>query len=171
VNSGTMKLQNAPLDLPGLIEEVAAPTRVLAQEKGLGFEVRAELAGNGRQAVERHRERPYDLILMDCQMPEMDGYEATRVIRQMEGVAGQTPILGVTANAFAEDRERCLAAGMDGHVPKPVSWQALSDAMAGSMEKAGQGPQRAVDGTGRDRLGAGEFAGRAGAASRCQGFA
>jgi signal transduction histidine kinase/CheY-like chemotaxis protein len=89
-----------------------------------------EVVGNGREAVVRHRANPFDLILMDCQMPEMDGYAATAAIRALGGGAGAAPIIGVTANAFHEDRERCLGVGMSGYVAKPLTRDALLGAMA-----------------------------------------
>jgi signal transduction histidine kinase/CheY-like chemotaxis protein len=89
-----------------------------------------EVAGNGREAVDLHRTRLFELILMDCQMPEMDGYAATEAIRQIPGAAGAVPVIGVTANAFQEDRERCLRAGMNGYVAKPLSRDALLRAIA-----------------------------------------
>jgi len=90
----------------------------------------AEIAENGRIAVERHRTSPYDMILMDCQMPELDGYETTARIRSLPGSASLVPIIGVTANAFAEDRERCLRAGMNGYAAKPLSRAALMAVMS-----------------------------------------
>ena len=79
----------------------------------------ADLAPNGRRAVHMAAERPYDLILMDLRMPLMDGFEATRAIRNLPQHA-RTPILAMTANAFAEDRAAALAAGMNDHIGKPV---------------------------------------------------
>ncbi|MGE5372564.1 MAG: response regulator [Solirubrobacterales bacterium] len=79
-----------------------------------------EVAQNGREALELYRRSDYDVILMDIQMPEMDGIEATRLIRELEAEAGKhTPIIALTAHAFDEDRERVLMAGMDGYITKP----------------------------------------------------
>jgi two-component system sensor histidine kinase/response regulator len=82
-----------------------------------GFAV--ELAENGRQAIEKLRQGSFDLILMDMQMPQMDGLAATREIRNL-GLK-DLPILGLTANAFASDRQRCIDAGMNDWITKPVS--------------------------------------------------
>jgi CheY-like chemotaxis protein len=73
---------------------------------------------------------PYDLVLMDCQMPEMDGYMAARLIRaREETTGGHTPIIAMTANAMREDRARCLDAGMDGFIPKPIALEELETAL------------------------------------------
>ncbi len=82
---------------------------------------RVTVAENGRIALQRALGEEFDLILMDVQMPEMDGLEATRRIRQVERASGRhTPIVALTAHALTGDRERCLAAGMDGYVTKPI---------------------------------------------------
>ena len=94
----------------------------------LGY--RCDIASNGKEAVEMLVQLPYDLVLMDCQMPEMDGYMATRSIREREGATGRrTPIIAMTANAMREDRARCLDAGMDGFIPKPIALEELETAM------------------------------------------
>ncbi|RYF52386.1 MAG: response regulator [Cytophagaceae bacterium] len=95
----------------------------------LGYACQA--VGNGREVLDVLKEGNFDLILMDCQMPEMDGYEATRAIRRAEiDHARHLPIIALTANAFAEDATRCLAAGMDAYLSKPIKKAQLQDAIA-----------------------------------------
>jgi CheY-like chemotaxis protein len=92
-----------------------------------GFVV--DVVGDGQEAVDRVRTTSYALILMDMKMPVMDGLQATRAIRAISGRFSSdpftVPILAMTANAFADDRVRCLAAGMNGHIAKPVEPEAL----------------------------------------------
>jgi signal transduction histidine kinase/DNA-binding response OmpR family regulator/HPt (histidine-containing phosphotransfer) domain-containing protein len=94
-------------------------------------ECRVDVVADGREAIRMLELLPYDLVLMDCQMPEMDGYEATRETRQREAESGQsrTPIVAMTADVLPDDRDRCLAAGMDGHIPKPVREEAVRQAV------------------------------------------
>ena len=87
--------------------------------------LRVDLAEDGERAVELAGANDYDLILMDIQMPNMDGNEATQLIRQCGGNNRLAPILAMTANAYEEDRQACLAAGMDDHIPKPVDPEVL----------------------------------------------
>jgi CheY-like chemotaxis protein len=91
---------------------------------------RVDIAADGLEAVNALRRMPYDLVLMDCQMPGMDGFEATRAIRAGEaGSPGHIPIVALTANAMHGDREQCLAAGMDDFIAKPVTKQTLAAAL------------------------------------------
>ncbi|MGB0684051.1 MAG: response regulator [Magnetovibrionaceae bacterium] len=86
---------------------------------------RADVAANGQEAVDALRLLPYDVVLMDVQMPDMDGLTATREIRRMEPPVGEIPIVAMTANALEGDADRCFAAGMDRYLPKPVVREAL----------------------------------------------
>jgi signal transduction histidine kinase/CheY-like chemotaxis protein len=91
--------------------------------------IRADVAGNGREAVDMMRLIAYDLILMDCQMPEMNGYEASIEIRRLEGQKRRTAIIAMTAEALEGSREHCLASGMDDFIAKPVKVESLVEAI------------------------------------------
>ena len=104
-------------------------TLTVLKEKGL----LVERAANGKECVEMLKEKPadyYDMILMDIQMPEMDGYQATEMIRNLGDSRAAVPIVAMTANAFEEDRQKALDAGMNAHVSKPVDMNVLFRVMA-----------------------------------------
>lgn len=104
-------------------------TLTVLKEKGL----LVERAANGKECVEMLKEKPadyYDMILMDIQMPEMDGYQATEMIRNLGASRAAVPIVAMTANAFEEDRQKALDAGMNAHVSKPVDMNVLFRVMA-----------------------------------------
>jgi CheY-like chemotaxis protein len=108
-----------------LVEDNLVNQRVatlMLRRLGMG----ADVAENGRQAVEMFRQAPYTLVFMDCQMPEMDGYEAARAIRHLEGSSRRSVIIAMTAEALNGARERCTAAGMDDYICKPVKMDTLS---------------------------------------------
>ena len=91
---------------------------------------RVVLAGNGREALEALEKGSFDLAFMDVQMPEMDGFQATAAIREKEiGTGTHLPVVALTAHAIKGDRERCLAAGMDGYLTKPIRPRELDDVL------------------------------------------
>jgi CheY-like chemotaxis protein/HPt (histidine-containing phosphotransfer) domain-containing protein len=125
------------------IRVLVAEDNITNQQVALGIlrklGVRAEAVANGHEAFEALQQIPYDLVFMDVQMPEMDGFEATRAIRLTNGKPRHSvPIIAMTAHAMQGDRERCLEAGMDGYITKPITPAVLSrtiDEWLPKMEK------------------------------------
>ena len=149
----TSRRGEVPMDEPVVVERC----RVLLAEDGVinqqvavrlleerGHSV--EVVNNGRAAVERVAEQPFDVVLMDVQMPEMDGIEATAAIRRAEAqTGGHIPIIAMTAHAMKGDRDRFLAAGMDGYVAKPVRPHELYAAVEGGGPNAEAGLSAPAD--------------------------
>ncbi len=130
-------------DLKILLAEDNIVNQKLAQQmlRKLGFT--ATVVDNGRAAVAAVAAERYDLILMDCQMPDLDGYEATRAIRRMHPV-GTVGIVAMTANAMEGDRDLCLAAGMDDYVSKPVKFEELRLVLARQIAQSRANPARSA---------------------------
>jgi len=109
-----------------LVVDDNAGNRLLLQYNLEGyFEI--DFASNGFSAVEKFKQKKYDLILMDIHMPEKDGLETTAEIRELEQGHNRTPIFAVTSNMFREQKEKCLQAGMDDYIIKPIHAKALVD--------------------------------------------
>jgi CheY-like chemotaxis protein len=123
------------------------PTVLVVDDNVVNLKVAARLleklnydvdtAANGVLAVSACARRAYDAVLMDCHMPEMDGYEATARIRsQDEGAARRTPVIALTADAQADNRARCLDAGMDDYLTKPMRAETIRDTLARWIKSA-----------------------------------
>jgi CheY-like chemotaxis protein len=119
-----------------LIVEDNAVNQMIAARLLEKLGCRVDVAANGREAVEMAGLLPYDAIFMDCQMPEMDGFEATQEIRSREGPSVHRPIIAMTANAMQGDRERCLNAGMDDYISKPIRKADLNEALERHLSKS-----------------------------------
>ena len=105
--------------------------------------LRPDMVGNGREAVEAMQRTPYDVVLMDCRMPEMNGIDATMAIRTAEAGQRRCQIIAMTANALDSDRRRCLEAGMDDYLAKPLHLEDLRDALERALERSS--PRLAID--------------------------
>lgn len=127
-NSGLDKLKNSKVLLAE--DNIVNQKVIMAYLSQLGCQ--SDLAENGEQVLQLIKTKDYDIVLMDCQMPLMDGYETTETIRQLEATAGLSKhvvIIAMTANAFTEDRDRCLAVGMDDFLSKPIRRQQLKETL------------------------------------------
>ena len=129
-----------------LLVEDNAINRTLALAMLELYELDVECAQNGHEALDCLSRQPYELVLMDCQMPELDGYDATRAwrLRETQSGAPPVPIIALTANAMHGDRENCLAAGMNDYLAKPFTRDALTQILQRWLPPAAQDPNRAV---------------------------
>jgi len=122
-----------------VVEDTPVNQKVaVAMLENLGYQ--AEVAGNGLAAVEACSSTAFDAVLMDCQMPEMDGFKAAAWIRQREGTRRRVPIIALTASVGQGDRERCLAAGMDDYLGKPARLQTLDSTLRKWIPRMGERP-------------------------------
>ena len=127
-----------------LVVEDSPVNRLVAMHvlERCGF--RAHVVNDGREALQALSSQRYDAVLMDCQMPDIDGYEATRELRRREGATRHTPVIAMTAHAMTGDRERCLEAGMDDYIAKPVRSQVLNEVLRRWIDRSDDAPLAAV---------------------------
>ncbi len=119
-----------PLEAPlVLVVEDSPINRVVAMGVLEREGYRAHAVNDGHEALDALQTTRYDAVLMDCQMPGLDGYQATRQLRQRENDSRHTPVIAMTAHAMTGDREKCLAAGMDDYITKPVRAQTLTETL------------------------------------------
>jgi CheY-like chemotaxis protein/HPt (histidine-containing phosphotransfer) domain-containing protein len=123
------KLATLDQPLAVLLAEDNATNQLVFAKQLQGYNVEITVASNGRIAVEQASSRIFDVVIMDLRMPEMDGLEATRAIRALNGPRSSVPIIALTANAFADDIKACDDAGMNGFVAKPVRKKALLETL------------------------------------------
>jgi CheY-like chemotaxis protein len=131
----TAAAEPSPVELDGvrvLLAEDNVVNQAVAVAMLKSFGCRVDVAKNGLEAVSAVEREPFDLVLIDCHMPETDGFAATRAIREAEQARGteRLPIIALTANAMEGDRDRCLAAGMDDYISKPFKHSQLWSALA-----------------------------------------
>jgi signal transduction histidine kinase/CheY-like chemotaxis protein len=132
--SSLLEADNTPLSLPAdaqiLVVEDDPINRAVMRGMLKRWPIQVTFAHDGRQAIEQLSQNSYHLVFMDCQMPEMDGYTTCRTLRAMEESLGRhTPVVALTAFAMRDDREKCLTAGMDDYLAKPVSWRDIRSAL------------------------------------------
>ncbi len=106
---------------------------------------RVDMVTDGQEAVEMMKSRTYDVVFMDIHMPHMDGYKATEIIRNLDGEKGRIPVIALTAGTMAGDRKKCLDAGMDDYVSKPIHFKELSEALERVLKKSANTKKTAVD--------------------------
>ena len=141
----TLPLSAAGHSLRVLVAEDNAVNQKVAVRILERLGVRSDVAANGREAVDMCAMFPYDLVFMDCHMPEMDGYAATAAIRKHQSAEERVPIIAMTAEAMEGCRENCLAAGMDDYIAKPVRAEDLREALARWAPRAATVPTRAAE--------------------------
>jgi signal transduction histidine kinase/CheY-like chemotaxis protein len=128
VEKKTESQPGIPVQARVLVAEDNPVNQKLALRMLEKLNIRVDIAENGKEVLSRIGQEAYALVFMDCQMPEMDGYEATAAIRKQEAAGGRhLPIIAMTANAMQGDREKCIAAGMDDYISKPIRREAIQD--------------------------------------------